>query len=54
MKNNEFIKQVIHCRDCIHRETLKCPMYQYNYDFDFYEDVTEDSGFCQEGERNDY
>jgi hypothetical protein len=53
MKNSDFIKLVIHCRDCIHRGTWRCPMNHYNPDFDDYYDMTEDEMFCSEGEKND-
>ena len=53
MKNSDFIRNVIHCKDCIHRGTWKCFMNQYNPDFDEYYDMTEDEGFCHLGEKND-
>ena len=53
MKNNDFIKLVVRCYNCIHRKTWKCPMNQYNPDFDEYYDMTEDKGFCHLGEKND-
>ena len=53
MKNSDFIKLVVHCCNCIHRKTWKCPMNQYNPDFDEYYDMTEDKGFCHLGEKND-
>ena len=54
MKNSDFIKRVIHCKDCIHRSTWHCPMNHYNPDIeDYYDDMTEDEMFCSEGENND-
>ena len=53
MKNSDFIKLVIHCRDCIHRGTWCCPMNHYNPDLDEYYDMTDDEGFCHLGERDE-
>ena len=54
MKNSDFIKLVIHCKDCIHRGPWCCPMNHYNPDFDdYYDNMTEDEGFCHLGEKND-
>lgn len=53
MKNSDFIRNVIRCKDCIHRKTWKCPMNQYNPDFDEYYDMTDDEGFCHLGEKDD-
>lgn len=53
MKNSDFIKLVVHCRNCIHRETWECPMFQYHADIDGYYDMTDDEGFCHLGERDD-
>ena len=52
MKNSDFIRLVVRCRNCIHRGTWKCPMNQYNADFDEYYDQTDDEGFCHLGERD--
>ena len=52
MKNSDFIKLVIHCKDCIHRGTWRCPMNYYNPDIEDYYDMTEDEMFCSEGEKN--
>ena len=54
MKNSDFIRNVIHCKDCIHRGTWRCLMNQYNPDFDEYYDMTDDEGFCHLGEKDDY
>ena len=57
MKNSDFIKLVIHCRDCIHRGTDNCPMIEDYYNVGFQEweliDKTKDEMFCSEGEKND-
>ena len=57
MKNRDFIKLVIHCRDCIHRGTDNCPMVEDYYNIGFQEweliDKTKDEMFCSEGEKND-
>ena len=53
MKNRDFIKLVVRCRNCIHRGTWRCPMNQYNADFDEYYDLTDDEGFCHLGEREE-
>ena len=53
MKNSDFIKLVVRCRNCIHRGTWECPMNQYNADLDEYYDMTDDEGFCHLGERDE-
>jgi len=53
MKNSDFIRNVIRCKDCIYRGTWHCLMNHYNPDFDEYYDMTEDEGFCHLGEKND-
>ena len=57
MKNSDFIKLVIHCKDCIHRGTDNCPMFNEYWDKYWDEfivvDHTEDEMFCSEGEKND-
>lgn len=53
MKNRDFIKLVIHCKDCIRRGTWECPMVQYHADIDAHYDMTEDEMFCSEGEKYD-
>ena len=55
MKNSDFIKLVIRCRECIHRGTDNCPMVEdYNnvgvQDWELI-DKTKDEMFCSEGER---
>ena len=58
MKNSDFIKLVIHCKDCIHRGTDNCPMFIEYWDKYWDEfivvDHTEDEMFCSEGEKNDF
>ena len=49
MRNADFIKLVIRCKDCIHRNTFCCPMFFFD-SFDVAYDKTEDEGFCWEGE----
>ena len=53
MKNKDFIDLIVRCRNCIHRETWKCPMNQYNADLNEYYDLTDDEGFCHLGEQNE-
>ena len=53
MKNGDFIKLAVRCCNCIHRETWKCPMNQYNVDLNEYYDLTDDEGFCHLGERDE-
>lgn len=53
MKNSDFIKLVVRCRNCIHRGTWECPMNQYDYSLDEYYDMTDDEGFCHLGERDE-
>ena len=49
------VAEVVRCKDCEHRGTLKCPMFDYEYrewSEDYEEiDSTEDDGFCHYGER---
>jgi hypothetical protein len=56
MKNSDFIKLVVRCRNCIHRGTDVCPMLEDYYNIGFQEweqiDKTEDEGFCHLGERD--
>ena len=52
MKNSDFIKLVVRCRNCIHRGDWDCPMIQYHADIDGHYDMTEDEGFCHLGERD--
>lgn len=58
MRNSDFIKRVIHCRDCIHRHTNNCPMYfevqigpRYMDSVEY--DNTADDCFCSWGEKNE-
>ena len=56
MKNSDFIKLVIRCRDCIHRGTDNCPMTEdyYNVGFQEWELIDKtDEMFCSEGEKYD-
>lgn len=57
MKNSDFIKLVVRCRNCIHRGTDVCPMLEDYYNIGFQEweqiDKTEDEGFCHLGERDE-
>lgn len=58
MRNRDFIKLVIHCKDCIHRYTEECPMYitivpSGRYADAYFIDKTEDNWFCSEGEKYD-
>ena len=54
MKNRDFIRLIVHCRNCIHRGTWECPMSnQYDPDLDEYCDMTDDEGFCHLGERDE-
>ena len=54
MKNSDFIKLVIHCKDCIHRGKDNCPMFVEYWDKYWDEfivvDHTQDEMFCSEGE----
>ena len=56
MKNSDFIRNVIRCKDCIHRSTDNCPMfieYWDKYQDEFIViDHTEDEMFCSGGEKN--
>lgn len=57
MKNKDFVKSVVHCKECIHRGTDDCPMIVEYYD-SYYgiwdiTDNTFDNMFCSEGEKND-
>ena len=61
MKNSDFIRNIIRCKDCIHRGSdIECPMcYTEDYydedlggDYIFH-DRTEDNGFCHLGERRE-
>ena len=56
MKNSDFIKLAVRCRNCIHRGTDVCPMLEDYYNIGFQEweqiDKTEDEGFCHLGERD--
>ena len=56
MKNRDFIKLVVRCRNCIYRKTASCPMFEEYYntvDGEWEEtDKTEDEGFCHLGERD--
>lgn len=56
--------EVVRCKDCKHRHSFDCPMYDEQwftidegdgyYDSDFrIVDVTEDDGFCDCGERGE-
>ena len=55
------VVEVVRCRDCVHRQTVNCPMYHEEYidwDDDGYwetdliiHDATKDNGFCFCGER---
>ena len=57
MKNSDFIRNVIRCKDCIHRGSdIECPMCHEEeyYDEDLgwdsiYRDRTIDDGFAIEG-----
>lgn len=53
MKNSDFIKLVVRCRDCIHRRDWECPMIHYHADIDGHYDMTDDEGFCHLGERDE-
>lgn len=57
MKNSDFIKLVVRCRNCIYRKTASCPMFEdyYNIEDNEWEgtDKTEDEGFCHLGERDE-
>lgn len=54
-KCKEDFAEIVYCKDCEHRGTLKCPMFDYEYrewSEDYEEiDSTEDIGFCHCGER---
>ena len=55
MKNSDFIKLVVRCRNCIYRKTASCPMFEEYYTAvgEWEEtDKTEDEGFCHRGERD--
>lgn len=56
MKNSDFIKLVVRCRNCIHRKTDNCPMFYDHYNVAYceweQEDKTDDEGFCHLGERD--
>ena len=57
MRNKDFVKSVVHCKECIHRGTDDCPMFLEYYDR-YYEifdskDNTFDHMFCSEGENYD-
>lgn len=48
---------VIRCKDCKHRKTYVCPLYEselneWECDFKYY-DHTEDDGYCYKGEKKD-
>ena len=57
MKNSDFIKLVVRCRNCIHRKTDNCPMFYDHYNVAYceweQEDKTDDEGFCHLGERDE-
>ena len=56
MKNSDFIKLVVRCRNCIYRKTASCPMFEeyYSANGEWEEtDKTEDEGFCHLGERDE-
>lgn len=57
IKNSDFIKKVVRCKDCIHRRTDNCPMLEDYYNVSYQEweqvDETEDEGFCHLGERDE-
>lgn len=50
MKNKDITYDIVRCQDCVHRKTWHCPMNEYNADLDEYYDLTDDDGFCHEGE----
>ena len=57
MKNKDFFKLIVHCKEYIHRGTDDCPMVVEYYD-SYYgiwdiTDNTFDNMFCSEGEKND-
>lgn len=56
MKNRDFFKSIVHCKECIHRGTDDCPMFLEYYDsyYGIYDtkDNTFDFMFCSEGEKN--
>lgn len=58
------LNKLVHCRDCKHRRTDKCPMYRVEIvtwqndelmpEWDEIEhDSTRDDGFCDRGERSE-
>ena len=58
MKNSDFIRKVIYCKDCIHRYSENCPMYiSIIIDYQTRETKTFDNSdnmmFCSEGEKYD-
>lgn len=38
----DYQKDIVYCKDCKHKKSLKCPMFFHEY---------QDNGFCHKGER---
>lgn len=56
-RNSQLHQVIVYCKNCIHRKTRTCPMYdlRYNSYLERLEetDNTWNTGFCQLGEKND-
>ena len=57
MKNKDFVKSVVHYKECLHRGTDDCPMFFIKYWDKYWDepiviDRTKDEMFCSEGENN--